>query len=64
MNPVFPSYGGPPKMVMGSFPTGDAVTVLHSRGTTLHEGDVPAVQHNWFASASITVAARGLKKEF
>ena len=51
-------------MVMGSFPTGDAVTVLHSRGTTLHEGDVPAVQHNWFASASITVAARGLKKEF
>ena len=25
--------GGGPKMVMGSIPTGDAVTVLHSRGT-------------------------------
>ena len=25
--------GGQKKMVMGSIPTGDAVTVLHSRGT-------------------------------
>ena len=25
--------GGGKKMVMGSIPTGDAVTVLHSRGT-------------------------------
>ena len=26
-------FGGAKKMVMGSIPTGDAVTVLHSRGT-------------------------------
>jgi len=51
----------PPKMVMGSIPTGDAVTGPH---ITFHEGDVPVVQHNWFASASITVAARGFKKGF
>ena len=39
-------------MVMGSSPTGDAVTGLHGRGT---------LQHNWHASASVTLAARGLK---
>ena len=47
-------------MVMGSIPTGDAVTGPHIRGTL----SMRVVKHNWYASASITVAARGLKKGF
>ena len=40
---------------------GDAVTVRHSRGTlSMREMSL----YNWFASASITVAARGLKEGF
>ena len=53
----------PPKMVMGSIPTGDAVTGPHIRGTLSMREMSPVVQHNWFASASITVAARGLNKK-
>jgi len=52
-------------MVMGSIPTGDVITGLQRHTLhTLHEGDVPVLQHDGHVSASGMVAARALKKGF
>ena len=44
----------------------NAAPLLFSTGGkchSLHEGDVPVVHHNWYVSASVTVAASRGGKE-